>query len=209
MKILLMDTYSLTLLGLRCVAQEIDVIDDIVLASSREEMIKQIECCSFDLYLFDIELPDLDGFDLIQYVFQKDHKAKILVNTVHDELWTVKRLAQSGVRGIIWKSSDISEFSLAIRSVLSGGVYLDSHFKQILTRMLDRQLSNLSLTHREIDVLRLIAQGLSTREIAKQFCLSVNTVETHRKNLIVKLGAKNSVDLVLKAIHQGMYNLLD
>lgn len=207
--ILLVDDHSLIIEGIKFIASSIDGVRDIYTATTGKEAMEIINQRNFDMYILDMELPDLDGFDLIRYILHKDKKAKILIDTVHDEVWTVKRLAQSGVKGVILKSADTAELAKAIQYVLDGEVYFCLHFKKILAHALCIDDVAENLTPREIEVLHLIAQGLNTREIAERMCLSINTIESHRKNLFVKLGAKNSVDLVLKAINNGMYQLLE
>lgn len=207
--ILLVDDHSLIIEGIKFIASSIEGVGDIYTASTGKEAMALVDQRNFDLYILDMELPDSDGFDLIRSVLHKNRNARILIDTVHDEIWTVKRLAQSGVKGVILKSADTVELSEAIRCVLKGEVYYCLHFKKILARALCIDDVAENLTPREVEVLHLIAQGLNTREIAERMCLSINTIESHRKNLFVKLGAKNSVDLVLKAINNGMYNLLE
>lgn len=207
--ILLVDDHSLILQGIKHIASGIDEVGNIYTASTGKEAIELINRQMFDLYILDMELPDSNGFDLIQYILQRNENAKILIDTVHDEIWTVKRLAHSGVKGVILKTADTEELAKAIRCILNGNVYFCVHFKKILSQTFYANDTRENLTQREIEVLHLIAQGLSTREIAERICLSVNTIESHRKNLFIKLGAKNSVDLIMKAINKGMYNLLE
>lgn len=207
--ILLVDDHSLIIEGIKFIASNIDGVGNIYTATTGKEAMGLIEQRHFELYILDMELPDADGFDLIQYVLHRNKDAKILIDTVHDEIWTVKRLAESGVKGVILKTADTNELAKAIQSILEGKLYFCPHFKKILAYALCVGNASENLSSREIEVLHLIAQGLSTREIAEQLCLSINTIESHRKNLFVKLGAKNSVDLVMKAINKGMYNLLE
>lgn len=203
--ILLVDDHSLIIEGIKFIASSIEGVGDIYTASTGKEAMALVGQRNFDLYILDMELPDSDGFDLIRSILHKNRNARILIDTVHDEIWTVKRLAQSGVKGVILKSADTAD----IRCVLKGEVYYCLHFKKILARALSVDNIAVNLSTREIEVLRLISQGMNTREIAERMCLSINTIESHRKNLFIKLGAKNSVDLVLKAINNGMYNLLE
>lgn len=207
--ILLVDDHSLIIQGMKYIASGIDEVGSIYTASTGKEAIELINRRAFDLYIVDMELPDSDGFELIQHILHKNENARILVDTVHEEIWTVKRLAYSGVKGVILKSADTSELAKAIRYILKGNVYFCRRFKKVLAQTSYVSDAAEHLTQREIEVLHLIAQGLSTRKIAERICLSVNTIESHRKSLIVKLGAKNSVDLVLKAINKGMYDLLE
>lgn len=182
-------------------------IDIVYTASSGSEAMRLANLQPFDLYLLDIELPDTNGFDLIEKILQKYPDARILINTMHEEIWTLKRLMKAPIRGAILKSADINELVTAIQTILEGETYVCKRFKEILNRIHAEEPLKEQLTMRERDVLQAIARGLNTREIAELFHVSNNTIESHRKSLMAKLEAKNAVDLVLKAIHLGIISL--
>jgi len=160
-----------------------------------------------DLLFLDVELPDTNGFELIDKILQKHPEARILVNTMHEEIWILKRLTKASISGAILKSADINELTLAIQTILKGGQYLCKRFKTILNRMQTEEQIKEQLTLREMEVLQAIAKGFNTREIADLLHVSNNTIETHRKSLMSKLEARNAVDLVLKAINLGIIPL--
>ncbi len=205
--ILLVDDHTLILQGIRHVISQMPEIDKVYTASSGAEAMLLIDTQPYDMYLLDVELPDINGFDLIEKILQKYPDARILINTMHEEIWTLKRLSKTPIHGAILKSADIPELNLAIQTILKGGHYLCKRFKSILNRMhVEEQLKE-QLTLREMDVLQAIAKGYSTREIANLLHVSSNTIESHRKSLMSKLEARNAVDLVLKAITLGIIPL--
>lgn len=206
-KILLVDDHTLILQGIKHVVSQMLEIDIVYTASSGSEAMRLANLQPFDLYLLDIELPDTNGFDLIQKILQKYPDARILINTMHEEIWTLKRLMKAPIRGAILKSADINELVTAIQTILEGKTYVCKRFKEILNRIHAEEPIKEQLTLRERDVLQAIARGLNTREIAELFHVSNNTIESHRKSLMAKLEAKNAVDLVLKAIHLGIISL--
>lgn len=206
-KILLVDDHTLILQGIKHVVSQMPEIDIVYTASSGSEAMRLANLQPFDLYLLDIELPDTNGFDLIQKILQKYPDARILINTMHEEIWTLKRLMKAPIRGAILKSADINELVTAIQTILKGETYVCKRFKGILNRIHAEEPIKEQLTLRERDVLQAIARGLNTREIAELFHVSNNTIESHRKSLMAKLEAKNAVDLVLKAIHLGIISL--
>lgn len=208
LQVLIIEDHSLIAEGLRHVLSCLENIANVKVATTGKAAADAISWHPYDLYICDLELPDMDGFDLIKLIQQRHKEANILINTVHDEIWTIKRLIECGVKGIIFKTCSLKEVEDAVQAILSGGHYLCSEVKKILSHIQFTQEAQLALTSRETEVLRYIAKGLNSKEIANQLCLSYNTVESHRKSLLTKLGAKNSIELVLKAINNGMYELL-
>lgn len=206
-KILLVDDHTLILQGIKHVISQMPEIEMVYTASSGAEAMLLIDMQPFDIYLLDVELPDTNGFNLIEKILQKYPEARILINTMHEEIWTLKRLTKTPISGAILKSADINELILAIQTILKGGHYLCKRFKSILKRMHMEECIKEQLTLREMEVLQAIAKGYSTREIADLLHVSNNTIESHRKSLMSKLDAKNAVDLVLKAINLGIIPL--
>lgn len=202
-KILLVDDHTLILQGIKHVVSQMPEIEKVYTASSGAEAMLLIAMQPFDIYLLDVELPDTNGFELIETILQKHPEARILINTMHEEIWILKRLTKASISGAILKSADINELTLAIQTILKGGQYLCKRFKSILNRMQIKE----QLTLREMEVLQAIAKGFNTREIAELLHVSNNTIETHRKSLMSKLEARNAVDLVLKAINLGIIPL--
>ena len=129
---------------------------------------------------------------------------------MHDEMWNISRLLQMKVSSVILKSSNIQEVKQAILNVLSGKQYFCDHFESLCRKLKNTDTGifpNDVLTTREMDVLQAIADGLNTNEIAELLHLSDNTIESHRKRLMLKLNARNAVDLVIKAISKGIISL--
>ena len=187
--LLLVDDHELILLGIRQSLEREGTAGDLVAVRSAAEALQALRSRRFDLCVVDLELPDLPGFELIDAIRRQDPAARIVVNTMHNEIWTVNRLLQSGVQGVVMKDSDAGELARAVRAVAFGGRYFCPRFEQL---------------RREQEVLERIAEGHSTAEIARRMSLSQNTVETYRKHLFAKLGARNSVDLTMRAVARGL-----
>ena len=168
------------------------------------ELIQRIDSGNqFDFFILDLELPDLDGFVLIEMIRARNPQAKIIVSTVHDEIWTLRKLLSRDVNAIIYKSGSGNEITNAIHSILDGNNYYCDEVKSVMNTVDDKLIHPSS---RELEVLLQIAQGKTSREIAGALFVSVNTVETHRKALFNKLGAVNVADLIIKAIDKGYLN---
>lgn len=203
---LVVDDHSLILEG---ICRLVGKIPEVVVANavtSGKEAAKLIAERDYDIYILDVGLPDISGLDLITQIRELNENARIIVNTMHEEVWIVNQLAQSGVNAIILKNSTVSELVNAIRSVLQGESYTCPRFASIyekLYRNSSEILPKDKPTRREKDVLQAVAKGLSTHEIAELLNISENTVETFRKRLINKFDAKNAIDMVMKALAQG------
>ena len=123
-RILLVDDHTLILQGIKHVVSQMPEIEKVYTASSGTEAMLLIDMQPFDIYLLDVELPDTNGFELIDKILQKHPEARILVNTMHEEIWILKRLTKASISGAILKSADINELTLAIQTILKGGQYL-------------------------------------------------------------------------------------
>ena len=155
---------------------------------------------TYDFYIIDLELPDLDGFVLIEMVRARNPVAHIIVSTVHDEIWTLRKLLARDVNAIIYKSGEGAEILNAIQSILNGNNYYCESVHKVLESAGDNSIHP---STRELEVLYQIAQGKTSREIAAAMFVSDNTIEAHRKSLFAKLGAVNVADLIVKAIDKG------
>lgn len=206
--VLLVDDHALILQGLQSVISEMPEIGEVCIASSGNEALSILEKKTFDLYLLDLELPEMDGLTLLKQIRRKYPAARIIVNTMHEEPWVIRKIMQLDLNGVVLKSGEVSELIDAVRAVLQGGVYFCREFKELelqsVRRKRDVPECSMWLTQREKEVLREIATGMQTREIAERLHVSVNTVESHRKSLMLKLEARNAVELVVKAIRMGL-----
>lgn len=154
----------------------------------------------YDIFIIDIELPDIDGFDLIEIIRSRNPRTRIIVSTVHDEIWTLRKLLACDVDGIIYKSGDGNDVVEAIKTILKGNQYYCDEVQRSLEYACD---SSHHPSARELEVLYQIAQGKTSREIAASMFVTDNTIEAHRKSLFSKLGAVNVADLIVKAIEKG------
>lgn len=205
-EVLVVDDHSLILEGICRVLNRIPCVRVADAVTSGTQASALISRRDYDLYILDVSLPDMSGFDLITLIKRVNPDARIIINTMHEEIWMVNRLAQSGVNAILLKSADTSEMEAAVPCVLAGDTYTCPRFESIRQK-LHRSSSRLSAkdqpTNRELEVLRAIARGMSTLEIAAAMNITENTVETFRRRLINKFDAKNSIDLIMKAIAGG------
>lgn len=129
--VLLVDDHALILQGLQSVISEMPEIGEVCIASSGNEALSILEKKTFDLYLLDLELPEMDGLTLLKQIRRKYPAARIIVNTMHEEPWVIRKIMQLDLNGVVLKSGEVSELIDAVRAVLQGGVYFCREFKEL------------------------------------------------------------------------------
>ena len=203
---LLVDDLDLVLQGLKRILEyAVPEIKMICKVSSGKEALSLIDIQPFELFLLDVELPDMSGIDLIASIRKKQPKARIMVNTMHEEIWFVRSLLQFNLDAILFKSIDSRQVVDAVHAVLQGKKYFCPYVERVRLQLKSQEKNRKNeLTLRELDVLKLLSEGKSTQEIAQELCVSANTVDTHRRHLMEKLDARNVVDLVVIAISRGI-----
>ncbi len=161
-----------------------------------------------DVLLLDINLPDTNGVDLCKVLIKSYPNLKIIALSNYDETSFVKRILKNGASGYLLKNTNSEELVEAIKSVLKGEQYLQRDIKKkLLNRSIGQTVSNglkPNLTRREKEVLICISQELTIQETALKLFISPKTVETHRMNLMSKLGARNSVGLIKLAMEKDL-----
>ena len=204
--ILLVDDHELILQGIKRIINTIPVLAsvDAVTSGLRAEL---ISLCKYDIYVLDVELPDMDSFALVEQIRKKNENAYIIMNTMHEEIWIVNKLRHPDINAVVFKSSGTEALREAVRAVMVDENYYCQRYQQLYKEKSrpddETELPDMLPTSRELDVLKAIAQGMSTHEISRHLFISENTVEWHRKNLMLKFAARNATDLVIKALTKG------
>jgi DNA-binding NarL/FixJ family response regulator len=160
-----------------------------------------------DVFLMDIDMPEMDGIEATKALKQDFPDIKVIILTMHDEKSLIKMLMDLGADGYLLKNSDQAELSLAIRNVYEGKKHFSSEVTMSLLQPDEpaAQKENLKgLTEREIEILTLIAEGLSNKEVGDKLFISHRTVDTHRTNLMKKLDVHNIAGLIRFAIKNGL-----
>ena len=173
-------------------------------AEDAESAVRQLRDQTFDMLIVDISMPGLSGLDLIRRIKAKDTHMPILVLSMHDESVYAERALAAGARGFLMKHEATEKLVSAVRKLLGGGVYLSRSLEERMFQtfvggqIVDEPLKR--LTEREFEVLQLIAQGLTSAQIAKRINRSIKSVEAYRTAIRSKLGAKSTVDLARLAL---------
>lgn len=202
LEIAIVDDHDLVLEGFRGLLNR-NGLHNMELFHNAASLIGILPTHTFDIYIIDVELPDMDGFGLIDAIRRAHPSARIIISTIHDELWTVRKLVARQVDAIVYKSADPAYIIEAIRSVLYGCRYYCEEVKAVIDTLHNETAQP---SQRELEVLKAIAGGLTSKEIARSLYISENTVEAHRKSLFLKFEARNIADLVMKAVRRGYIN---
>ena len=161
-----------------------------------------------DVVALDIGMPNLNGLDAAREILRQNPRAKILFLTIYDTEQAVKTAIQIGAKGLILKSDAAGELVAAVEAIHRNSTYFSSHMSQASLRPdlrgNRRSPEKDTLTKREMQVITLLAEGKSTKEVASLLNLSVKTAETHRSNIMSKLGLHSVTELVLYAVRNSI-----
>ncbi|AZR73104.1 hypothetical protein BBF96_06725 [Anoxybacter fermentans] len=212
-KIFIADDHALIRDGLKKILSEYDYFEVIGEAGDGQETITKVKKNPPDILLLDISMPIFNGFQVIERIKNLLPKMKIVVLTVHNNESYISQFLKAGVQGYLLKTAPAREVVLALEAINRGGYYLDPSISRfIINHYLDNlEQDNLEdwdgLTSRELEVLKLIAEGYKNQDIANLLNVSVKTVESHRYNIMDKLDMHDRIDLVKYAIRKGIIQL--
>ena len=207
-KIAITDDHVLILDGIESMLSKTEEIQVVGKYQTAVQTLRHIQKDNPDVLLLDINLPDIDGIELCKKLHKEYPDLKIIALTNLEEVSFVKKMMSIGASGYLLKNMQKTELINALKVVLSGEQYLQKNIeKKLLNRALGKQDKSVfipKLTRREQEVLEAIAEELTTQEISEKLFISVKTVETHRMNLMGKLGARNSVGIIKNALEKGL-----
>ncbi len=207
-KIAITDDHVMVLKGIESMLSATPKIEVVGTYKDANETIANISKDKPDVLLLDINLPDINGIDLCKQLLKRYPNLKIIALTNFEETSFVKRILNNGAHGYLLKNTDKLELMDAVKTVLSGEVYLQKDIKEkLLLQSKGKQMSNsliVNLTRREKEILQAISEELTTQQISEKLFISPKTVETHRMNIMSKLGAKNSVGIIKIAMEKEL-----
>jgi DNA-binding NarL/FixJ family response regulator len=168
---------------------------------------KAVQKIKPDLVLLDIKIPSLNGLEILRRIRANLSNCSVLLLSAYFTTGMVRQALKSGANGIIEKTAGLTEMDKALRAVVDGGTYLGPSVSDLVRSLMldpDKDDSLENLSEREREVLQLIAEGYSTKEIAVKLSISIKTAETHRANLMTKLNLHGIAGLTRYAIDQGL-----
>ena len=211
-RILLADDHAMVRAGIRALAQDIEGVEVIAEAGNGREAVLMAKAPQPDLVIMDISMKELNGIDATAQILAESASTRVLILSMHTTEDFVRRAIKAGASGYLVKDAAPLELKMAIDAILNGEVYLSSRISRHLVSGLmggssESESSLDMLTPRQREVLQMVAEGKSTKEIAYALDVSVKTIETHRASLMDRLDIHDVAGLVLYAVRHGLVNL--
>ncbi len=212
-RIILAEDHRITREGLVNLLKERSDMEVVGEAENGREAVKLASELSPDLVIMDVTMPDLNGIDATRIITSGSNNTKVIALSMYSDKQFVQGMIQAGASGYLLKDCAFEELVSAIQAVIHGDTYLSPGIAGIVVRdylnklTTDRSSADTVLTTREREVLQLIAEGNSTKEIAARLSVSVKTVETHRRQIMEKLGIFSIAELTKYAIREGLTSL--
>ena len=208
-RIVLADDHTIVRRGIRMLLESLEGVSVIAEAADGLEAFDLVLSHQPDLLLADISMPGYSGLDLTRRLAEEGSPTAVVILSMHSDSDFVHRAVQAGARGYVLKGSDLQELQMAIQAVIRGELFLSPAVTgPIVERYLDRgapgELPCSELTPRQREVLRLIAEGETTKAMAHRLGISVKTVESHRSQLMERLKIYDVAGLVRHAIRNGL-----
>lgn len=204
-KILIADDHAMVRDGVKNLVQQNKDLTVIGEARSGNETLELYDKLKPDLLILDISMPDMNGMEVSRAILANNPNANIVILSMYEDEDYISRCLEYGVKGYVVKNESGSELDYAIRSVLQGKNYFSRQAQDVIFKKYSQNVvrkkpkEEISLTKREIEIVRLISDGLTSQQMADRLFISPRTVETHRANLMKKLSVKNAIELVKKA----------
>jgi len=206
-RILLADDHPVVRKGIKSILESFAGVGEIVEASDGKQVIELSRNNDFDLFILDYKMPEMDGYDAAKSLLHKNPSAKIIILSMYDDTVLILNLLKLGVLGFMVKNTDVDEIESGVRSVIKGDRYLSKDLKDRIQHEQDQSskpLSPLKFSKRESELLLLLSQGKTSREIALEWSLSVKTIETYRSRMLVKASVKNTSELLNYCNRNGL-----
>jgi len=212
-KILIADDHKIVREGLRTLLDKQTGMKVVGEAANGTLAVKQaLEQCP-DIVIMDVTMPDLNGIEATRRIVAKNSKIKIIALSMHSDRRFMVEMLKNGASGYLLKDSAFDELAFAIKTVMKNQTYLSSQIADLVLKDYINQLNKTDptayslLTPREREVLQMLAEGHTTKQISARIHVSVKTVETHRKQIMDKLNIHNIAGLTKYAIREGITKL--
>lgn len=209
-RIMIVDDHEIFRSGLKMVINKLGYAKVVAEAADGIELLEVLETEETDLILMDIEMPVMNGVEATRRVLEKYPHIKVIALTMYKEDAYIQSMIESGVKGFLIKNIRKDVLDRAIQAVYNGKTYYSEELWDYFTKSItkeDKQGDTNSYTKREMEVLALLAEGLSNKEIADRMFVSERTIVGHKSNLMAKTNTKNTVSLLAFAIRNGLIEI--
>ena len=211
MRILIVDDHLIFAQSLAVLLSSMPDLDIVGMVGNGKLALEYMAKNDVDVVLSDLQMPEMNGATLAFKLREKYPETKVLMVSMVEKAEQIAEVIQLGVRGFLLKNAGQTELHTALKTIERGDTYFSLKVMQILTQPSDIIIQRgavapelATLSEREIAVLKLITQEFTSQEMAEKLCVSVNTIESHRRRLSQKLGVKNGLGLVKFAIRNGL-----
>lgn len=207
-KILLVDDHQMFIDGMKSILQKQNVFKVVAEALDGDEALKILENQDIDILITDISMPGMSGIELTKIVKQKYPDIKVIIVSMHNDRAVVSEILMAEAEGYILKNTGKKELLDALTKVADNGTFYSNDVLKVMMQTVKterRQIEEIKqLTEREIEVLKLIVEELSSDQIAEKLFISKRTVDTHRTNILNKTNSKTLVGLIKYAVKNGI-----
>ena len=209
--ILIADDHDIIREGIKNILRKSAEFEVVGEAQDGQEVLDKVSTLKPDILLLDITMPKKSGLEILEQIQRLSHKTKILIISVHKADAYVRRALKAGVKGYLNKENAADDLLPALRKISSGQVYLSSEISSYLLDRVNKSPEELAkekvLSEREEEVLRLVAEGKTAKEIAQTLFISPRTVENYKNNMLKKLGLHKTSDLIKFAIKNKIVDI--
>ncbi|AEG92964.1 response regulator [Ramlibacter tataouinensis] len=202
-RVVLADDHDLVRSGIKALLTMIAGVQVIAEARHGQELVTLVESLKPDVVMTDISMPGMDGIAAIAEIHSRQPEVRLLVLSMYDTVDFVKRAVANGACGYLMKDAPPFELEQALRSVMATGSYFSPAIAQRLLQPSEPTVDD-ELTHRQVEILRLIAQGRASKEIAFELGLSPKTVDVHRARIMERLRLNDIASLTRYAVRKGL-----
>ncbi|MCF8715693.1 response regulator transcription factor [Joostella atrarenae] len=206
--LIIADDHLMFLEGLNTILAEIEGVNEIHIATEGKQVLRLLDQFTIDIVISDINMPKMDGLELLTELKKKSNPPKVIILSMLDNHRTIYKIIQKKADGFVPKFTSKEELQKAVKTVIDGQQYFSESIKQkYMESVFERKkYKDIELSKREKEVLELLSQELTSKEISEKLFISVNTVETHRKNILLKTGSKTTTGAVKYGIESGLFD---
>lgn len=202
-KLFIADDHQMFIDGLKLGLQAYEDIEIVGEANNGKKLLTELQLKTVDVLLLDINMPIVDGVEAMQTISQHHKNLKVIIVSTYTDYQLIQKLQKLGISGYLIKTSSVTELYEAIHTVFQGDVFFHKKIVEILESKTEQKddsydgfIKKYKITTRELEILKHVAEGKNTDEIAEKVFLSAHTIQGYRKSLLKKLNVKNSAELI-------------
>lgn len=204
MRVVLADDHRIVREGLAFMLADVPGVEIVGEASSGREVLELLAETEADVVLLDVRMPEMSGLEALELISESHPEVSVVMLTMHDDPALVKRAIEAGASGYLLKSAGQDELVRALEAVVAGSAYVHSEVAGPLLAQIAGTEESAELSPRENEVLKLVADGLENKQIARELGISEATVKTYLKNVFGKLGARGRAEAVAIGLRRGL-----